>query len=287
MKFSHLLAIVLLLLASTIMTAQDNDFYYLPFKGEVFQLPASKKIGEVYRKSTSKYKKIGEIELTELNIPEQTEAIPFPQVSKKHLFGIFFNSELIINKADTYRFELASDDGSVLWLDNKILIDNDGIHTMTSMTQSMFLDKGKYPIKLWYYNGVPDKYGLQFFTKLAFGAEQKIISINSEELKFKYNSAKIEPSYFNTLNELADRIKDMSNIHEIRIIGHTDSTGSASFNQKLSYDRASEVKKHLRNKINNDNITYLIVGKGESEPIASNEEEKGKSQNRRVEIIIN
>lgn len=287
MKFSHLLAIVLHLLASTIMTAQDNDFYYLPFKGEVFQLPASKKIGEVYRKSTSKYKKIGEIELTELNIPEQTEAIPFPQVSKKHLFGIFFNSELIINKADTYRFELASDDGSVLWLDNKILIDNDGIHTMTSMTQSMFLDKGKYPIKLWYYNGVPDKYGLQFFTKLAFGAEQKIISINSEELKFKYNSAKIEPSYFNTLNELADRIKDMSNIHEIRIIGHTDSTGSASFNQKLSYDRASEVKKHLRNKINNDNITYLIVGKGESEPIASNEEEKGKSQNRRVEIIIN
>tara|TARA_B110000503_G_scaffold17759_1_gene25941 strand:+ start:9641 stop:11440 length:1800 start_codon:yes stop_codon:yes gene_type:complete len=75
------------------------------------------------------------------------------------------------------------------------------------------------------------------------------------------------------------------NVKSMTIIGHTDSKGTASYNQILSEKRASQVGKYLNSLGFSGEI--ITNGKGETQPIASNETEKGRSQNRRSEIAIN
>jgi outer membrane protein OmpA-like peptidoglycan-associated protein len=71
----------------------------------------------------------------------------------------------------------------------------------------------------------------------------------------------------------------------IRIAGHTDSTGSAEYNQKLSERRAEAVKKALVGMgVNPSRMT--TIGYGASKPIADNKTEAGRQQNRRVEVRI-
>ncbi len=258
------------------------------FIGEVYKLPASKKVGEVYRKSTDTYEKLGQIKLDKLNIPETVDEIPFPQIERKNLFGIYFTSMMTIHQSGTYKFTLDSDDGSVLWIDGKLSVDNDGIHTMASISQNIDLEKGTYPIKVWYYNGVPNKYGLILSASMTAAANEarEVITFDSKELQFKTNSHQINPSYFSTLTKLAEKIDAYTDVEEIKITGHTDDRGSASFNRKLSLDRANAVKKYLLKHIANKNLKITVLGRGEDEPIASNDSDEGKAKNRRVEIII-
>ena len=69
------------------------------------------------------------------------------------------------------------------------------------------------------------------------------------------------------------------------IEGHTDSVGTAEFNQQLSESRAQSVQAALMQRgVSSDQITTL--GKGESTPIASNDNAGGRQQNRRVEMIF-
>jgi outer membrane protein OmpA-like peptidoglycan-associated protein len=71
----------------------------------------------------------------------------------------------------------------------------------------------------------------------------------------------------------------------VQVVGHTDNTGSASYNQDLSQRRAFSVSDVLRNNgVPGGRI--VAFGRGEDQPIASNLSEAGRSQNRRVEIII-
>jgi outer membrane protein OmpA-like peptidoglycan-associated protein len=71
----------------------------------------------------------------------------------------------------------------------------------------------------------------------------------------------------------------------IMVIGHTDAVGSDQFNMNLSQQRAAAVKSYAAAQgIASSRLT--TVGKGESEPIADNSTDTGKSQNRRVEIVI-
>ena len=71
----------------------------------------------------------------------------------------------------------------------------------------------------------------------------------------------------------------------IEVIGHTDNTGSAAFNQDLSQRRASSVANVLRDSGVPSN-RLVTFGRGEEQPIASNLTPEGRAQNRRVEIII-
>ena len=71
----------------------------------------------------------------------------------------------------------------------------------------------------------------------------------------------------------------------INVTGHTDSTGSDDYNLKLSQERAVAVGNYLN--LRGVNASRLVVrGMGESMPIASNDTEAGRAQNRRVELSI-
>ena len=69
------------------------------------------------------------------------------------------------------------------------------------------------------------------------------------------------------------------------IIGHTDSTGSASVNDPLSVDRAARTRDYLSQRGVSPN-RIMIDGRGEREPVASNDSDSGRARNRRVEIYV-
>ena len=86
------------------------------------------------------------------------------------------------------------------------------------------------------------------------------------------------------LDDLAGKVKAI-NLEVIIAVGHTDSTGSDAYNQKLSVKRADAVKAYLTTKGIEKNRVYT-EGKGEKQPVADNKTDAGRSKNRRVEIEV-
>ena len=103
----------------------------------------------------------------------------------------------------------------------------------------------------------------------------------TNDILFDVNKAIIKPSSFNTLDELGQLLQNNPNV-SIRIIGHTDSDGSSTSNQLLSEKRAIAIKTYLNDTFQIANQRMKTLGKGESEPIASNTTAQGKAKNRRV-----
>lgn len=101
---------------------------------------------------------------------------------------------------------------------------------------------------------------------------------------FGFDSSQLtEPSKKN-IEDLA-RVLNKYDDTEILIEGHTDNKGADEYNQKLSEERAASVVNQLTAR-NVANKRFTIVGHGESMPVASNETEEGRKQNRRVEVAI-
>jgi outer membrane protein OmpA-like peptidoglycan-associated protein len=103
-------------------------------------------------------------------------------------------------------------------------------------------------------------------------------------ITFATNSADLNGQFYNALGGVAMVLKEY-NKTVIEVAGHTDSTGSDQYNQQLSERRAASVANYLVGQ----GITQqrlMTVGAGESRPVASNDTEAGRSQNRRVEMTI-
>ena len=109
-------------------------------------------------------------------------------------------------------------------------------------------------------------------------------SITLNNLYFDYDSDKILPNSYAEIERLSLFLKRNKQI-KIEIIGHTDNQGSKSYNLDLSRRRANALMNALIQKgISADRLS--AQGKGSEAPIATNDTEEGRAQNRRVEIII-
>jgi outer membrane protein OmpA-like peptidoglycan-associated protein len=105
-----------------------------------------------------------------------------------------------------------------------------------------------------------------------------------ESITFDTDSAEIKPQFRSALDQVARSIRQYPNT-VVRVEGHTDSTGSASYNQNLSVNRAQSVASYLAQQ-GVDPARMQAVGYGFSRPIATNDTAAGRAQNRRVEILI-
>jgi len=103
-------------------------------------------------------------------------------------------------------------------------------------------------------------------------------------ITFDTNSSGIKGSFFGVLDSVG-LVLEKFNKSDIRIAGHTDSTGSQQHNQTLSEQRASSVASYLQRRGVDPRRIYSI-GYGENHPVADNSTGRGRSQNRRVEIEI-
>ncbi len=105
-----------------------------------------------------------------------------------------------------------------------------------------------------------------------------------QDVLFATDSASVRPDLRRDLNTVAASLMRYPN-SRIEVIGHTDNTGSAAYNQDLSQRRAVSVAGVLRESGVPGN-RIAAFGRGEDQPVASNLTPEGRSQNRRVEIII-
>ena len=101
---------------------------------------------------------------------------------------------------------------------------------------------------------------------------------------FDFDKAVIKSDAKAKLDDLVAKLKAI-NLEVIIAIGHTDSVGSAAYNQKLSLKRAEAVKAFIISKGIEPNRVYT-EGKGEKHPFADNKTKAGRSKNRRVEIEV-
>lgn len=109
------------------------------------------------------------------------------------------------------------------------------------------------------------------------------LTFNSQ-LLFDFGKDELRDANKQNLREFAQTLREYPGT-DLLIVGHTDNVGSDSYNQALSQKRAAAVSNFLNNQgVNSSRLN--ITGKGESQPVASNDTEWSRAQNRRVEIAI-
>lgn len=104
------------------------------------------------------------------------------------------------------------------------------------------------------------------------------------DVSFDTGRADIKPNMRPILDQFAQGLSTQPNT-EVRVIGHTDSTGSPAINDPLSVQRAQSAKNYLASRGVDPN-RIIIAGRGDREPVADNGTEAGRARNRRVEIFL-
>lgn len=104
------------------------------------------------------------------------------------------------------------------------------------------------------------------------------------DVSFDTNRSDIKPNFRPILDKFASGLVD-NPAAVVTIVGHTDSTGSDAVNTPLSIDRASHTRDYLTSR-GVAPARFTVSGRGEHEPIASNDSDAGRARNRRVEIYV-
>jgi outer membrane protein OmpA-like peptidoglycan-associated protein len=104
------------------------------------------------------------------------------------------------------------------------------------------------------------------------------------DISFDVGRAEIKPNFAPILDRFAQTLNE-NKATRVRIVGHTDSTGTDAINDPLSVNRAASTRSYLASR-GIDPARIAIDGRGSREPIADNATEAGRARNRRVEIFV-
>jgi iron complex outermembrane receptor protein len=108
--------------------------------------------------------------------------------------------------------------------------------------------------------------------------------ISLEGVHFDFDKATLRPDAIAILDKAVGLLKTQAKV-VVEVAGHTDSVGSEEYNQGLSERRANAVRDYLESQ--GITATRLTArGYGEAQPVASNDTDEGRAQNRRVELIV-
>jgi OmpA-OmpF porin, OOP family len=119
---------------------------------------------------------------------------------------------------------------------------------------------------------------------LASGSQDVPRTFVFDHLNFQSSSADVTPDSVQTVHDLTEIMKAYPNV-QFQLVGHTDNTGDADTNQKLSVDRANTVRAMLvSGGVNPQRIS--TTGYGQLRPIAINDTEEGRAKNRRIELTV-
>jgi outer membrane protein OmpA-like peptidoglycan-associated protein len=115
--------------------------------------------------------------------------------------------------------------------------------------------------------------------------ESDNLRIRLAGLTFPSGRATIQPEYFSLLTKLQRAIREFPGA-KIVIEGHTDNIGNDSYNLNLSAERARAVQQYLMANMGLPEERVQAVGYGEERPIANNQTDEGRMQNRRIDVVI-
>jgi len=183
-------------------------------------------------------------------------------------------SSLIFNDEGVYEYIVES--GREQTATGKIIVKKvPGMHEKVEVEEQIPVDTDG--------DGVPDSADLCPDTPIGATVNKKGCWALKGVVLFDFDSSTIKPESYPLLDEVAVILDTNPEIKgEIR--GHTDSTGPAEYNQKLSEKRAKAVEEYLENK-GIDPSRWTSKGYGASQPIASNDTLEGRQENRRVELV--
>ena len=132
--------------------------------GRLFRMPGFKHLTPVYTFITGT-----------LNVSPRNYTEGFPTAKTESVvdnFAIRFRGRLAIEMPGTYTFALNSDDGSKLYINRNLVVDNDGIHTPRYVRGNLKLAAGMHHIEIHYFQGQPYQIALQWFYQPPNGEEQ-------------------------------------------------------------------------------------------------------------------
>jgi outer membrane protein OmpA-like peptidoglycan-associated protein len=122
--------------------------------------------------------------------------------------------------------------------------------------------------------------------KVDYTEEKKVVMASGEwKINFKTGSADISSSSTTELEKIYNLLIQAENT-KLNIVGHTDNQGDDATNNILSKNRAEAVVNYLKQRGIPQTRFQIVDGKGESDPIATNDTEAGRAQNRRVVITL-
>jgi outer membrane protein OmpA-like peptidoglycan-associated protein len=286
-------------------TIAENSFGSLEeqlnnFTGTIYYIPENTS----QLPDFSKLAPIGEIYTDCLNIPNQDFLIGFPGVTDRfEYFAIDYKGQFYLSDSGYYHFALGSDDGSKLFIDDKLVIDNGLGHSFMTKSATIKINKGVHPIEVQYFQGPKpwvglvlkykilndDKFQLFNLTKfypIAVEEHDDKIDVSiGNEILFDFNSAKLNSMAKKALTDIKRIIIDKNIVKSITINGYTDDVGSDGYNMKLSLKRADAVNDYFQ-EIGVNRDLLVTKGFGKSNPKVPNIDEESRRQNRRIEMSI-
>jgi outer membrane protein OmpA-like peptidoglycan-associated protein len=270
------------------------------FIGRIYFIPEN----TVKLPDFSKLDPVGEIFTDCLNVEYRDFRKGFPGVTDRYeFFAIDYNGYFCLKENGFYTFSLSSDDGSKLFIDHKLVIDNDSLHDLKGKTNSIKLSKGNHEIEVQYFQGprfsvalifrfkkISEKtyqiFNLTRFYPISLNENDSTIDVSiGNEILFDFNSYELSKVAKRALTDIKRIIIDKTRLKSIIVEGHTDDIGSESYNMKLSVNRANAVKIFLTDQgVDSKNI--IIKGYGKTKPKVPNADSESRKTNRRIEMSI-
>jgi outer membrane protein OmpA-like peptidoglycan-associated protein len=271
----------------------------LGLRGEIYELPEhTSKLPDF-----DKLKPIGAVYATTLNMPERDFKDGFPGVTDRfEWFAIDYHGTFLAPAQAKYKFQLASDDGSILAIDGKTVIDNDGVHPTVTKEGEVDLQAGAHSIRVEYFQG--PRYGIALVLKVgvaedplrvfdahvasplhaACGAGKLRLTLDGGVL-FDVDRDSLQPGTDVLLAQIKNSTVDAFPAAKVVVEGHTDNVGSDAHNDDLSSRRAKTVVGWLTGH-GVDLGRLQARGYGKHWPRYPNTDEAGRAKNRRVEIVV-
>ena len=122
--------------------------------------------------------------------------------------------------------------------------------------------------------------------KLAEGKFLYETVLTDEKVKFGFDTSDLSPEARAALDQFAQQIANENKNVYVEIQGHTDSVGSEKYNEELGLLRAEAVRRYLSQAHKFPLHRINIISYGETAPIADNSAREGRSQNRRVALVV-
>jgi outer membrane protein OmpA-like peptidoglycan-associated protein len=122
--------------------------------------------------------------------------------------------------------------------------------------------------------------------KLAEGKFLYETLLTDDKVKFGFDTSELSPEAKSAIDEFAQKIKEENKGVYIEIQGHTDNVGSNKYNEELGMLRAESVRRYLSQQHQFPLHRINVISYGETSPIADNKTREGRSQNRRVALVV-
>lgn len=259
----------------------------------------------------STMKSEGSIYTAKWDVPMRAFTEGFPGVTDRfEWLAIDYQGTIHVVKPGIYKFRMASDDGSMLYLDGNAVIDLDGMHGWIGKAGWVDFSEGEHQFRLSYMQGPRAHLGLQLWVtppgenekifnlqdfskvvitsrdQLAATEDAKEIRVNfRSEVLFDSGKFVLRRAATHSLQQLVTLLQSYPGLPVV-IEGHTDSVGKPEANQTLSEQRANAVKDWLASQGHVPSGCMTTKGYGETVPVAGNETPEDRQKNRRVEIKV-